>query len=132
MAIEESLVVSVLERLQTLGVSLVAEWDTLVFLHSHSPSLCTAAQIARLIRYEKAEIGAALQRLEEAGIIQRSRTFQGTRMYKFIEPPEPGRRSSLLELMSLDRTRTGRLLLLAQLKRPRQERRSRNDGLRLA
>ena len=131
-AIEESSAISVLERLQTLGVSLMAEWDTLVFLHSHSPSLCTAAQIARLIGYEKAEIGAALQRLEESGIVQRSHTWQGTRMYKFSEPPEPVRRSSLLELMTLDRTRPGRLLLLEQLKRPRQERRSRNDGLRLA
>jgi predicted transcriptional regulator len=127
-AAEESSGISVLECLQALGVSLVTEWDTLAFLYSHSPSLGTAAQIARLIGYENAEIGEALHRLEALGLIHRSRVYQGTRLYRFSEPPEPGRHSCLLELMRLAQNRSGRLLLLKHLMRPRKERRRSQDG----
>jgi predicted transcriptional regulator len=123
----------VLERLQALGVALLSEWDALAFLYSHAASLGTAAQIARFIGYDKAEIGAALQRLETLGLIQRSRDSQGIRLYQFSQPPEPSRHSCLLELMSLGQNRTGRLLLLKHLKRPSQElRRRRDSGLSLA
>lgn len=133
MAAEEFSANSVRECLQTLGISLVTEWDTLAFLYSHSVSLGTPAQIAQLVGYEKAAIGAALLRLEELGLIQRSRASQGTRLYRFSEPSEPGCRSCLLKMMSLAQNRAGRLLLLEQLMRPPQERRrSRNSGLRLA
>jgi len=124
---------SVLKCLQVLGVSLVAEWDTLAFLHSHSASLGTAAEIARLIGYEKADIGAALHRLEQLGLIHRSRPSQGTHIYKFSESPETGRSSCLLKMMSLAQSRTGRLLLLKHLMRRHEEpRRSQDGGLRLA
>jgi DNA-binding transcriptional ArsR family regulator len=132
-ALEKPEDVLVLERLQALGVTLLSEWDTLVFLYHHGASLGTAAQIARLIGYDKAEIGAALHRLEALGLIQRSRDSQGIRLYQFSAPPEPSCYSYLLELMGLVQNRTGRLLLLKNLKRPRQElRRSRDTGLRLA
>jgi predicted transcriptional regulator len=124
---------SIHECLQVLGVSLVTEWDTLAFLYSHSASLGTAAEIARLIGYEKTDIEAALHRLEQLGLIHRSRSSQGTRIYKFSESPETGRSSCLLKMMSLAQSRTGRLLLLKHLMRPRQEpRRSQDGGLHLA
>jgi DNA-binding IclR family transcriptional regulator len=130
-AIEES--DDVLERLQALGVALLSEWDTLAFLYRHSASLGTAAQIARLVGHGKAEIGAALHRLEALGLIERSRDSQGIRFYQFSAPAEPFRQSCLLELMSLAQNRTGRLMLLNHLKSPLHElRRSRDDGLRLA
>ena len=132
MSPEESSDFSVRESLQALGVSLVTEWDTLAFLCSHSACLVTAAQISRLIGYEKAEIGAALHQLEEVGLIQRSRSSQGRRIYKYSEPPEPGRHSCLLDLMRLAQHRTGRLLLLKYLKRPQERRGRRDGGLRLA
>jgi MarR family protein len=132
-AIEKPEDVLVLERLQTLGVTDLSEWDALAFLYRHGASLAAAAQIGRLIGYGKAEIGAALHRLEALGLIQRSRDSQGIRLYQFSAPPDPARFSSLLELMSMTQNRTGRLLLLKHLKRPRQElRRSPNSGLRLA
>jgi len=132
-AIETSEDVLVLERLQTLGVALLSEWDSLAFLYRHAASLGAAAQIARLIGYDKAEIAAALHRLEALGLIQRSRDSQGIRLYQFSAPPEPSRHSCLLELMSLAENRTGRVLLLKHLKRTRPEpRQSRNSGLRLA
>ena len=132
-AIEKSEDILVVERLQALGVTLLSEWDTLVFLYHHGASLGTAAQIARLIGYDKAEIGAALHRLETLGLIQRSRISQGIRIYQFAEPPEASRRSCLLELMSLAQNRVGRLLFLKCLKSPGQDPRGRpNIGLRLA
>jgi predicted transcriptional regulator len=132
-AAEISSEVAVHDRLQALGVVLVAEWDTLAFLYSHAANLGTSAQIAASVGYGKAEIGAALHRLEVLGLIQRSRACQGTRIYRFSEPPEPSRQSCLLELMSLAQNRMGRLLLLKHLKRPhRGPLRSRDLGLRLA
>jgi hypothetical protein len=132
-AVERSQDVLVRESLQALGVALLSEWDTLAFLYHHAASLGTAAQIARLIGYDKAEIGVALSRLEALGLMQRSRVSEGIRIYQFSAPPEPSRRSCFLELMSLTQNRTGRLLLLKHLKCPRLEaRRRRNSRLRLA
>ena len=123
----------VLERLQVLGVELLTEWDTLIFLSRHGASLCTAAQIAQLIGYDKAEIGLALHKLDTLGLIQRSRISQGIRFYRFSAPVEPSRQSSLSELMDLARSRAGRLLLVKHLKRPTFVlRRRREGGLRLA
>jgi predicted transcriptional regulator len=124
---------AVLDRLEVLGVDLLTEWDALVFLYRHSASLCTAAQIANLIGYDRAEIGPALQRLETLGLIQRSRVSQGIRFYRFSEPEEPSRQSSLLELMNLTHNRAGRLMLLRRLKRSGlAPQRRPHGGLRLA
>ena len=133
MATEKSQDDLVLECLQTLGVALLSEWDALAFLYRHAASLGTAAQMARLVGYDKAEIAAALHKLESLGLLRRSRVSQGIRFYQFSAPTEPSRHSCLLSLMSLAQNRTGRLLLLKHLKGPRQELRKRRDsGLRLA
>jgi len=121
------------QRLKALGLTQLSEWDVLTFVYRHASSLCTATQIAALIGYDKVEIGAALNRLEALGLIERSRMSQGIRIYQFLEPAEPGRRSSLIELKNLAQHRAGRLLLLKHLKSPRHEpRRTRDKGLRLA
>jgi predicted transcriptional regulator len=121
------------ERLRVLGVELLTDWDALVFLYSHAASLCTAAQIAKFIGYDKVEIAAALHRLEAQGLIQRSRVSQGIRFYRFLAPAEPSRHTCLLELMNLAQYRAGRMLLLKHLKRPNVvHRRRRESGLRLA
>jgi len=133
MAPEQSQDELVLESLQTLGVALLPEWDALTFLYQRGTSLSTAAQIAWLIGYDKAETNAALQKLEALGLIERSRVTQGIRFYRFSEPAEPVRHRCLVELMSLTHDRAGRLLLLRHLKRsPFEPRRRRNSGLRLA
>lgn len=133
MAAETSKDEMVLECLRALGLEFLTEWEALAFVYHHATSLCTAAQIARLIGYDKAETGAALQRLETLGLIQRSRVAQGIRFYRFAAPPEPLRHTCLMELMNLAQSRAGRLLLLKHLKRSRFEpRRRRDSGLRLA
>jgi DNA-binding MarR family transcriptional regulator len=132
MASEKSQDELVLESLQTLGVALLTEWDALTFVYRHTTSLCTAAQIAKLIGYDKVETAGALQKLETLGLIERSRVAQGIRFYRVPAAADPLRRC-LLELMSLTQDRAGRLLLLRHLKRSGPAlRRRRNYGLRLA
>lgn len=118
MANETSADVLIPEYLDALGVALLSEWDTLVFLYRHPASLGTAAQIARLIGHDRAAIVTALQSLEARGLMRRSRVYQGRHLYQFSAPQEPGRDSSLLALMSQAENRTGRLLLLKYLKKP--------------
>jgi predicted transcriptional regulator len=132
-ALKESQDVTVPDHLKILGVELLTEWDALVFLYRHAASLCTTAQIAQLIGYDKAEIGAALHKLEALGLLQRSRVSQGIRFYRFSAPLEPSRYACLVELMDLTQNREGRLLLLKHLKPPPLEpRRRRDSGLCLA
>jgi hypothetical protein len=133
MAVRKSQDELVIESLQTLGVSFLTEWDALTFVYQHATSLCTAAQIAKLIGYDKVETAAALQKLETLGLIERSRVTQGIRFYRVPAPEEPLRHGCLLELMSLTQDRAGRLLLLRHLKRSGSvPRRRRDSGLRLA
>jgi hypothetical protein len=131
--IEESQDAVALNCLNVLGVAQLTEWDALVFLYHHSASLCTVAQIGRLIGYDGAEIGPALHRLEALGLLQRSRVSQGIRFYRFLAPADCSRQSCLLELMKLTHNRAGRLTLLKHLKRSRPEPHTgRHGGLRLA
>jgi hypothetical protein len=131
--VEESQAAEVLDCLKVLGVELVTEWDTLVFLYRHSATLCTAAQLASLIGYDGAEVGSALHRLEALRLIQRSRISHGMRVYRFSAPADLARQNCLLELMKLTNNRAGRLILLKHLKRYDLELRpKRHGGLRLA
>jgi len=119
------------ERLEILGISLLSEWDTLVFLYRHGTSLTSAAQIAYLLGHGKAAITAALDRLESLGFIARSRGYQGVRLYRFSVPTDPSRCSCFIDLMILAEKRPGRLLLLKHLQRDKPPL-SRTGSLRLA
>jgi biotin operon repressor len=121
----------VAESLESLGISLLSEWDALVFLYRHGTSLTSAAQIAHLLGYNTAALTAALDRLESVGFIVRSRGYQGVRLYRFSVPKDPARCSCFIELMILAEKRPGRLLLLKHLQRDKPPR-SRAGGLRLA
>lgn len=118
MATEEADYELIPERLQTLGISLVSEWDALAFVYRHGSSLGTAAQIARFIGYGDVEIAAALRTLDARGLIQRSRVSRGIRFYQLSEALEPSRRSYLVDLLSLAQSRSGRLLVIQHLKGP--------------
>jgi hypothetical protein len=119
--------------LETLGITLLCEWDVLIFLYRHNTSLVSAEQIARLLGYRKVAVGAALDVLEAESLIQRSRGSQGARMYGLSMPADPSRRRGFQELMSVVQTRPGRLLLvrsLRQLDRPKSS--PAREGLHLA
>jgi predicted transcriptional regulator len=128
---DESTDLRVRERLETLGVSLLSEWDVLAFLHRHQTSLTSAAQIARLLGDDKATVSVALDRLESLGLVQRSRGSQGIRLYRISVPTDPSHYSCFMELMSLAEGRTGRLLLLKLLPRRRLRPSIRARGLRI-
>jgi DNA-binding MarR family transcriptional regulator len=118
---EDSQEFSVQHCLESLGISLLSEWDVLAFLCRHGVSLTTCDQIGRLIGYESAVVGHALDQLEREKLIERSRPLQGVRLYRISTSTDAGRRRCLRRLVSLSESRTGRLLLAKQLKPVRPE-----------
>jgi DNA-binding MarR family transcriptional regulator len=104
------------ECLETVGISLLIEWDVLAFLYRHGASLISAEHIGRLIGYPKRGVGNALDRLESLGLIERSRPSQGMRFYRFIPAEDAARRACIEQLMSLTESRAGRLLLIQNLR----------------
>ena len=132
MASDEAPAIQARGDLEMLGISVLCEWDVLVFLHRHGASLTTAGQIASLLGYGKAAVAAALERLESIGLAQRSRSSRGIRLYRF-ELPADSRHACFLELMNLTEQRSGRLLLATILRpRSRREQAEQRDGLHLA
>jgi DNA-binding MarR family transcriptional regulator len=114
-----------------LGISLLCEWDVLVFLYRHGASLTSEGQIAGLLGYGKAAVAAALEKLESIGLAKRSRSSQGIRLYRFT-PPSDSREAGFLELMNLTEQRSGRLLVATILRpRTRREQAEQRDGLHL-
>ena len=120
------------ENLKVLGVSLLSEWDALVFFYRHGATLISTAQMVRLLGGDTASVSRALDRLESLWLIQRSRGSQGVRLYRFAVFTDPLRQSSFKELMSLAEKPNGRLLLLKHLRRGTPQTVSRSRGLRLA
>jgi hypothetical protein len=103
--------------LESLGISLIGDWDVLVFLYRHQASLASTEQIARLLGYPGNVVGDALDTLESLRLVQRSRDSHGVRLYQFVFsevhlPPE----SCFRQLMTLAENRTGRLLLAKKLR----------------
>src|SRR5229473_2782515 len=102
--------------LKTLGIESLCQWDVLVFLHRHQPSLVSAEHIARFLGYATAEVVAALDSLESSGIVERSRVSQGVRLYQLTAPADPTRRDALERLKALADSHTVRLLLARRLR----------------
>jgi DNA-binding MarR family transcriptional regulator len=117
--------------LETLDLSLLADWDVLVFLYRHRASLASAEQIARLLGYTSAVVGDALDRLESLGLVQRSRASQGVRLLFLVSTPPA--LDGFQQLMSLAENRNGRLLLAKKLRQraSRQQARDRDSSLQL-
>jgi hypothetical protein len=105
------------ECLKSLEISLLGDWDVLVFLYRHRASLASAEQLARLLGYPSKAVGDALDRLESQRLIQRSRSSQGVRFYQFLfSEANLAPESCFRRLMSLAENRTGRLLLVNNLR----------------
>jgi DNA-binding MarR family transcriptional regulator len=112
---------SVHSCLGALGISLLSEWDVLCFLYRRQVSLMGTRQIARLIGYESAVVLSALDRLRREKLVKRSRAVRGVRLYRILASTDAGCRRCLKELVSLSECRSGRLLLIRQLKPVRPE-----------
>ena len=101
--------------LKTLGIESLCQWDMLIFLYRHQPSLVSAEHIARFLGYATAEVVAALDSLESSGLVERSRVSQGVRLYRLTALADPTRRDALERLMTLADSHTVRLLLARRL-----------------
>jgi DNA-binding MarR family transcriptional regulator len=105
------------ECLESLGLSLLGDWDVLVFLYRHQASLASAEQIARLLGHSSKAVGSALDRLESQKLVQRSRSSQGVRLYQFMLPKGQGTLESCFgQLIDLADSRSGRLVLMKHLR----------------
>jgi len=106
-----------IQHLKDLRITLLSDWDVLVFLYRHQTSLASVGQIARLTGYPAEIVVEALDRLESYGLIKRSRASRAVRLYQFVDPEAHLPQSRIRQLMTLAQTRTGRLLLTRELKR---------------
>jgi hypothetical protein len=111
-----------------VGISLLSEWDVLLFLHRRKTSLTSAAQIANLVGYGKGLVGEALDSLVQLGIVRRSRSSQGIRLYDFSLQEGYVHKESLNKLLTISDSRSGRLLIIRNL----QDRRPSTNALERA
>ncbi len=104
--------------LKSLGISLLSDWDVLVFIYRHHSSLMSAEEMGRFLGYPAMLVGDALDRLESQKLVTRSRFSQGVRFYYMVVSAKHlAPASCLRRLMSLAENRTGRLLLLKHLRK---------------
>jgi DNA-binding MarR family transcriptional regulator len=109
---EKPMELSVQNCLDDLGISLLSEWDILIFVYRHGASLTNADHIARLSGHESKVVSNVLDRLVREKLIERSRPSQGVYFYRI----HAGYRRCLQQIISLSESRTGRLQLAERLK----------------
>jgi hypothetical protein len=102
--------------LKTLGIESLCQWEVLVFLYRHQPTLVRAEHIARLLGDATAEVVASLDILESSGLVQPSRVSQGVRLFQLTAPADQARLDALGRLMTLFDSHTVRLLLGRRLR----------------
>jgi DNA-binding IclR family transcriptional regulator len=101
---------------ETLKIYHVVDWDVLAFLSEHGSTLARAEQIARLLGHSVSTVGSALDLLTTRGLVQRSRSSNGVRLYRFSALiVSESMRFSLRELMNVSKDRKGRLLFIRHL-----------------
>ncbi len=105
------------ECLNSLDISLLIDWEMLIFLHHHARILSTTEQMARLLGWDSERIGDALDRLESRELIKSSpKSPGGARFYEAAVPMDAAVRNCFQQLLSLTRNRSGRLMLAKILK----------------
>jgi DNA-binding MarR family transcriptional regulator len=104
------------DRLKTLGITSLCQWDVLVFLYHHQASLVGANVIAHLLGYASEPVVAALDTLACLGLVERSRVSQVARLYQFTMPSDPQRRDAWTALLPLANQRAGRVRLAQRLR----------------
>ncbi|MGH9690461.1 MAG: hypothetical protein ACRD4C_05125 [Candidatus Acidiferrales bacterium] len=102
--------------LESMGISLLMDWDMLVFLHHHGATLSSAEQMSHLLRCESIEIGNTLDRLESRRLIESSRPSRGARFYKVLVSSDGSRQGCFQQLLNLTGSRAGRLMIVKMLR----------------
>jgi DNA-binding transcriptional ArsR family regulator len=104
------------DHFEALKIYHIAEWDVLAFLFRHGQTLASAEQIAWLIGYTRIRVGSALDSLTGSGLVERSRSSNGVRLYRFAAfVASDSMRFSLKELLKVAKDRKGRLLFIRHL-----------------
>jgi DNA-binding MarR family transcriptional regulator len=67
---ERTLESSLQSCVDSVGISLLCDWDVFAFVYRHITSLTSADQIARLVGYESKVVVGALDRLERQKLIE--------------------------------------------------------------
>ena len=131
--LEEKALDAQLERcLSTWGISLLEEWDLLVFLHRHRKSLLTVEQISSLLGNDRTAVHKALRKFETAGLVRRSRSLQGIRFNQLVASLDEGPQEALELLVHLFINPLVRGIVAARLARsPTVQRGLRRTGLYL-
>jgi DNA-binding MarR family transcriptional regulator len=79
--------------------------DLILFFHRHPCALLTSDRLAAYVGYDLSQVGRSLDRLTDAGLVERTQNpTHAARMY-VLKTPESGWLASLLEIAS---TREGR------------------------
>jgi hypothetical protein len=112
---ERTLESSLQRCMDSVGISLLCDWDVFAFLYRHAISLTSADQIARLVGYESGVVCGALDRLERQNLIERSRPSRGLRLYCVLNSKDVDHGRHLQELIILSESRAGRLELAKRL-----------------
>jgi biotin operon repressor len=103
--------------IDNLGIGDLTEWEVLAFLYRHGTSLASAEQLGQMIGIGSDAIRDAIDLLTSAGLIVRSSSARGVRLYRLATAIENDtRQHSLDELMKLSGDRRSRLLLLKCLR----------------
>jgi DNA-binding MarR family transcriptional regulator len=124
----------VVKHLSRLGIAHIAEWDVLAFIYNHGASLASAEKIAALVGYTKLTVGSALESLTAKGLVYRSRSSHGVRLYRSTDcTADDPLQQALRELMTIAADREGRLLIARHLRpAPRGKDAHKHGGLHLA
>lgn len=114
------------------GISLLEEWDLLVFLHRHRKSLLTVEQVSVLLGYSGPAVGGALKKFESAGLVRHSRSSQGIRVNQLVTSVDAARQYCFEQLVTLLNKPPARGLVAARLARGAKTGRGlRREGLYL-
>jgi DNA-binding MarR family transcriptional regulator len=102
--------------LKDIRISQVSEWDVLMFLYRKGTSLAHAARIAHLVGYGESAVDKALASLVSLGLVKRSPSFQGARLFRFVMPLDSTQKESIRQLLKLSEKRSGRLMVVRGLR----------------
>ena len=130
---ERSLVDTQIEEcLATWGISVLEEWDLMVFLHRHRNSLLTVEQISLLLGSGTPAVSQALRKLETTGLVRFSRSSAGVRFHRLVASVSESRQDCFELLVNLLKKPLLRNLVACRLARaPAAVRGLRRSGLYL-
>jgi DNA-binding MarR family transcriptional regulator len=104
------------ECLGSLDLSSLCEWDVLFFIHRYGTIVTHDGELAPLVGYENKLVSEALDKLEDLGLVVRSRLNANAKAHQLSVKTHSQHTASFQHLARAAATRVGRLILAKQLK----------------